>query len=49
MMVLFPLVWYLNRSRLNQKLWPPVWQQLVLAIAFIFFLIFALITLNDYL
>lgn len=47
MMVLFPLVWYLNRSRLNQKLWPPLWQQLVLALAFVFFLLFSLITLNE--
>jgi len=49
MTVLFPLVWYLNRSRLNRKLWPSVWQQFVSTIAFAFFLVFALVTLKNYL
>lgn len=45
MTLLFPLVWYLNRSRLNRKLRPFLINQIVLALALLFFLIFAFLTI----
>ncbi len=45
MTVLFPLIWYLNRKRLGRKLQPAFWRQLILLTAFLFFVIFSLITL----
>ncbi|MFH1705621.1 MAG: Nramp family divalent metal transporter [Patescibacteria group bacterium] len=45
MTVLFPLIWYLNRKRLDRKLQPLFWRQLILLVAFLFFVVFSLITL----
>ena len=45
MTLLFPLVWYLNRSRLQQKLWPSLVNQLILALALVFFLVFSFLTI----
>ncbi|MFH1561529.1 MAG: Nramp family divalent metal transporter [Patescibacteria group bacterium] len=45
MMILFPLVWFLNRKRLDQRLQAGWFRQLILLVAFIFFVGFCLLTL----
>lgn len=45
MTILFPLIWCLNKKRLDRKLQPVAWRQIALGIAFLFFLFFSLTTL----
>ncbi len=45
MTVLFPLVWYLNKQRLNKKLQPRILRQAIALASFIFFAVFSAVTL----
>ncbi len=45
MTVLFPLIWFLNKKRLDEKLQPSILRQIVIFFGFLFFLIFSIITL----
>lgn len=48
MTVLFPLILFLNRKRLNKKLQPKLFRQIIIFAGFFFFAAFSAITLKSY-
>lgn len=45
MTVLFPLIWFLNKKRLDKKLQPTIVRQIVILLGFLFFAVFSGVTL----
>ncbi len=45
MTVLFPLIWFLNKKRLDKKLQPSTARQIVILLGFLFFAVFSAVTL----
>ncbi len=45
MTVLFPLIWFLNRRRLDKKLQPSLIRQIIIFLGFFFFAVFSAVTL----
>ncbi len=48
MMISFPLVWWLNKTKLPKRYQPVLWRKAVLLAAFVFFVIFVTVTLKDF-
>lgn len=47
MMVAFPLVYWLNKRKLNKELQPALWRKIGLAVAFAFFVYFVILIVKD--
>jgi hypothetical protein len=48
MTILFPLIWFLNRRRLDKKLQPGLLRQIIIWVGFLFFAVFSIITLSSF-
>jgi hypothetical protein len=48
MMMSFPLIYLLNRRFLIKDIWPGVFRKMAMLVAFIFFVIFVMVTARDF-